>query len=246
MSRSAEIVRQYVRDVNVLHREYADDPLLAERFARFLDWQADYLLAQHGELAQREEYRDATAFIVNDLTGIEVSRRDRDLARIVPMMSRVLPDSVLATLARALELNANALTMNLAICRALFQDGDVHEFSERRYAAAVRAVTQRNHALSLVLAVRRVGEELEQIVHVPMIGATLASMRLPADLLGFGALHRFLAEGYRIFRELPDTERFLDELEERMLAIFRRLYDAPLASLDAAGNSAATASSEGS
>ena len=231
MSRAATAVRQFVRDVNALHREYLDDPLLAERFEHFLDWQAGYLLDQHRELAERDEYRDATAFVVNDLTGIGVSQRDRDLGRIVPMMSRVLPDSVLATLASALELNSEALAMNLAICRELYREGDVQALSERRYAAAVRAVTDRNHALSLVLKIRGVGQELQRIVSMPMIGSTLAGMRLPAELMGFGALHRFLAEGFRIFRDLPDTDRFLDELEERMLAVYRHLYDEPLASL---------------
>ena len=232
--------------VNALHREYLDDPLLAERFERFLVWQAEYLVAAFGEFAQREAYRDATTFVVNDLTGIEVSRRDRDLGRIVPMMSRVLPESVLATLAAALALNAAALRTNIDICRALFRDGDLLPFTERRYAAAVREVTDREQVRAQVLAIRGVGEDLDRIVQIPMIGATLASMRLPAQVMGFSALHRFLAEGFRIFRELPDTEAFLDELEERMLAIYLRLYDEPLAALVADGSSAATASSDGS
>ncbi|MEO0577894.1 MAG: hypothetical protein AAFZ58_04325 [Pseudomonadota bacterium] len=228
MSVLSHTVRRYARDVNELHHEYLVDPLLAERFERFLQWQAAYLLQQHGDFAARAEYTDAVEFVVNDLTGFDVSDRDRDLARIVPLMSRVLPDSVLATLAGALELNAGALAMNLAICRELYCEGDVHAFSERRYAAAVRVATDRDRARELVLAIRGVGEDLERIVELPMIGKTLSSMRLPAELMGFGALHRFLAKGFTTFRDLPDTPRFLDELEARMLAIYHRLYDASL------------------
>ncbi|MEM8981493.1 MAG: hypothetical protein AAGC71_00610 [Pseudomonadota bacterium] len=246
MSTISATVRRVASDVNTLHSEYLDDDGLAEAFRRFLDWQSQYLLAQHAEFAERAEYRDATAFVVNDLTGYEVNKRDHDLARIIPLMSRVLPDSVLATLASALELNANALKINLTICRYLVASGEIDALTERNYAAAVRAVTDRDSALTMVLAIKDLGLELDRIVHTPMIGSTLASMALPARLMGFRALHHFLAEGYRVFRALPDTQGFLDELEAQMLIVYARLYDSPLESLDTAGTSASTTSLDGS
>ncbi|MEM1263062.1 MAG: hypothetical protein AAGH76_11755 [Pseudomonadota bacterium] len=233
------------RDVNTLHREYLDDDALAAAFRQFLEWQSRYLLAQHAAFAERDEYRDATAFVVNDLTGFEVSKRDQDLARIIPLMSRVLPDSVLATLARALELNAGALAMNLKICREIEATGAIERLTEQRYAAALRAVTDREAALSMVLAIKDIGRELDRIVQIPMISSTLTSMGLPARLMGFQALHRFLAEGFRVFRALPNTDVFLDELETQMLTVYARLYDSPLDSLDAAGTSASTTSLDG-
>ena len=61
-----------------------------------------------------------------------------------------------------------------------------------------------------------------------MIGITLRAMRAPAHAAGFGALHEFLEKGYRTFREIPDIDHFLGEIEIRMIGVFRRIYTAPL------------------
>ncbi len=230
MKSSAQTVRDEIKRVNALHAEYLSDAEFGAQFREFLDWQARYLSAQYRDLIARAEYQQAAAFVINDLTGFDVNQRDRDLGRIVPLMSRVLPDAALGTLASALQLNAGALALNLAICRQLDASA-IDTLTEQRYADAVRNATDRGEALSLCQLTIDVGRRLAQIVALPMIGTTLASMRMPARLMGFAALHEFLATGFRLFRELPDSEKFLTDLDTRMRAIHARLYDAPLDSL---------------
>ena len=43
--------------------------------------------------------------------------------------------------------------------------------------------------------------------------------------------NQFLQTGYRTFRQIPDIEHFLDEIEVRAIEVFERIYTAPLEKL---------------
>jgi hypothetical protein len=56
-------------------------------------------------------------------------------------------------------------------------------------------------------------------------------MRAPAHAAAFGALQDFLERGYSTFKQIPDIDLFLSEIENRMVDVFTRIYTAPLAEL---------------
>ena len=72
------------------------------------------------------------------------------------------------------------------------------------------------------------GHTLKSLVRVPMIGMLLRTMRAPAHAAGFGALQKFLEKGYSTFREIPDIDHFLGEIEGRMISVFERIYTLPM------------------
>ena len=100
------LVRELTR-VARLHDERRTNPILAGSLERLADWQARRLRTTYADLAADPRYTAAVTFFQNDLySGADYSRRDADLARVVPTMVKMLPEGVIATVALAMELNA--------------------------------------------------------------------------------------------------------------------------------------------
>jgi hypothetical protein len=64
-----------------------------------------------------------------------------------------------------------------------------------------------------------------------MIGITLRAMKAPAHAAGFGALQDFLERGYTTFKQIPDIDLFLNEIEARMVDLFTQIYTTSLEEL---------------
>jgi hypothetical protein len=229
----AELLRHTQRS-NELHFQYARDSRLREIYQAFINWQLDYLLQYFEDMQARPDQAAAVAFIISDLAGVEISQRDQEFAKVVPMMVRLLPKNVLASAAAAMRLNASVLENNLAICQSIdaahLLSGKVRE---REYAEACRCVTSYEECMELVGLTVELGHELQHAIEIPMIGVTLKAMRGPARLAGIGALQSFLETGFRTFAALENVDQFLSEIEQRMERIFRRIYRGPITALAA-------------
>ncbi len=230
---TARELREYTDRSNAIHQEYLGDPELLERYERFVAWQLDYMLPFYEDLRASEDYAVAVNFVVSDLTGIGVNQRDHDLARVVPIMCKMLPDKALRTVATAMQLNARVLDINLSICRELFKEISVDaDISEAEYCSACRRASRLDECLELVYLTGEVGHNLDHVIRIPMIGLTLKVMRTPARLAGFGALQRFLEKGYRTFVALKDVDQFLDDMTLRMTDVFTRIFTEPVEHLN--------------
>ena len=83
-------------------------------------WQARRLEASFADFLAVPRTRPAAAFFRSDLYGDrDFSGRDRDVARIMPLMSRLLPESLLATAADAIELAVLSHAFDLRMAEAL-------------------------------------------------------------------------------------------------------------------------------
>lgn len=231
---SGERFRESIRIANALHARLLDDPLFARDYERFTNWQLEHLLPFFDDLYAETGYSEAIDFIMNELSGISVSHRDRDLERAAPAFTRLLPQRALQLLADAADANARVLQVNIAICDAL-RVGDrlPDEITEVDYCIACRSASDLEVLLALVRDVCDLGRSLKSLVKVPMIGVTLAAMRAPARATGFAALHHFLEHGYTTFREIPDIRHFIAEIEHRMKQVFTMIYTTSLAELRA-------------
>ncbi len=226
---AAKELRENTDRSNAIHQEYLGDPELLERYERFVAWQLDYMLPFYEDLRASVDYAVAVNFVVSDLTGIGVNQRDHDLARVVPIMSKMLPDKALRTVATAMQLNARVLDINLSICRELFKEISVDaDISEAEYCSACRRASRLDECLELVHLTGEVGHNLDYVIRIPMIGLTLRAMRTPARLAGFGVLQRFLEKGYRTFVALDDVDQFLDDITLRMTDVFTRIFTEPV------------------
>lgn len=221
--------REQIRRSNELHAEYLGDADLLKNYDRFTNWQLEYLLPFFSDLYATEGYAGAVDFVMTDLAGVGISNRDRDLERAAPVITSMLPLGALATIASAAELNASVLKVNIAICRCLVVDNELPpRITELDYCVACRKASSLEECVDLVHILTGLGDTLKSLVKIPMIGMMLRAMRGPANATGFAALQTFLEEGYSTFRDIPDIDHFLAEIDERMVEVFERIYTAPL------------------
>ncbi len=224
--------RRNIRRSNELHAEYLEDEHLLKNYDGFTNWQLEYLLPFFSDLHVREGYAEAIDFVIGDLAGISISGRDRDLERAAPAITTMLPFRPLETIATAAEMNARILEVNIRICRQLQIGNDLPKpITETDYCIACRKASSFEECVEIVHLVSGLGRTLKTLVKIPMIGITLKAMRVPAYAAGFGALQEFLESGYLTFRQIPDIEHFLGEIEQRAIKIFERIYAAPIEQL---------------
>ena len=226
---AADRLRYFTDLSNAVHREYLDHPDILKNYQAFVVWQNNYMLQFYDDFCVTKENTAAVDFVVSDLTGIGISERDHDLARVVPAMVTMLPDKALQTIAVAMELNSRILTINLSICRELFGNlPPASKISERNYCLACRNVSRLDEFLELVELTRQVGQSLNHVVKLPMIGMILRAMRTPARLAGFSSLQEFLETGYHTFRAIKDVDQFLDDISNRTASVFVKIMEEPL------------------
>ena len=232
-TRAAERLRHFTERSNVAHRRYLDDRDLFSSYEAFVDWQIRYMSSFFDDLRVSPDCDAAIDFFISDMTGIGISKRDEDFARVVHIMVRMLPERALVTLAEAMEVNARALEINIAICRDLArQPVEFANLNERDYCVACRRCSTLPEAMELVGMMHDVGHSLDHLIRIPLMGATLRAMRWPARMAGFGSLQEFLETGYRRFHEIEEPGRFLDNLATRVGEVFQRVYGEALENLE--------------
>lgn len=187
-------------------------------------WQVARLAATHADLLADPGTAVAARFFLDDLYGAkDFSRRDAELLRLLPTMTRLLPDRALHTVADAVELDALSEGFDEALARYL-EPADAGSISRADYTRAFRDTASREQRLHQVDLAQRIGRSLEGLVRHPMLGRLLGAMAAPARLAGLEQMHDFLSRGFAAFKGLPAGSRFLERIDSRerdlILAIF--------------------------
>ncbi len=204
-----------------LHQARLVSPRLAAALDRVAAFQSKRLNATYVDLARDRRYAEAIKFFQSDLYGPgDYSRRDADLARVVPIMARVLPDGVIATVAKAIELSALSHELDRALVAKL---GEASPLSVASYCVAYRACDNRRDRERQIALIVQVGTALDRYVHLPLLRSTLAAMRRPARIAGVGALQEFLERGLLSFRGMNGAGEFLAVIEARETAIMQAI-----------------------
>jgi hypothetical protein len=225
---AARRLRAHLAEVRALRAAARDAPALAQDRLAVREWQAARLARTHRELLESPRYGPAAAFFLADLYGPkDFSARDAGIARIEPMLARVLPASALDAVALAVELDALSERLDLALARGLRRDqprGPL-AIAAASYAEAYRTTatrSEREHQLALVA---RIGAELDRLARKRLVVGTLAMMEAPARAAGLEALHDFLARGFRTFRTMRGASEFLATIAAREHRILAQLFD---------------------
>jgi hypothetical protein len=216
--------------VQALHADRQRDPALSQALDRLGIWQSRRLGATYADLAAQPRYTDAVAFFQSDLYGGDFARRDADLARVVPLMVRMLPERVIATVALAMEVNALSQELDRLLLAQLPRGAG--ELTVAKYCRAFRAMGHREQRERQVQLIVDVGNGLDGVVRKPFIHAALVMMRTPARLAGVGVLHDFLERGFDAFHRMHGADDFLATIDRRERALFDRIFagdDAPFA-----------------
>ena len=178
------------------------------------------LARTHADLLAARETRAAAQFFLEDLYGVnDCARRDADIERVVPIMERVLPTLALRYIAEAIELDCQSELLDCEMAALLGE-----QFDEQDYIRAYRTVQNRAAREAQLAHIDSVGKSLCQLVHMPMMGASIAAMTIPAKLAQLSELHHFLQRGFSAFKKMPQPEEFVATIVRRETVILDRLY----------------------
>ncbi len=189
-------------------------------------WQARRLETSFDRFLADPRRRPAAQFFLSDVyNDRDFSRRDADIARVLPMMQRLLPTPVLGTLADAIELGLLTHAFDLRVAQRL-----EHATVRRRkldaplYAQAYRDAglpRLRHHQIDLLASV---GLGLSSALRMPGIAMLLKLSRGPARAAGLAELQGFLERGFAAFAQLGDARGFIEEIEADEREVARRLF----------------------
>lgn len=209
-----------------LRRELGGDTERAERLHRVNEWQAQRLARTHADLLANPRYRAAVEFFLTDLYApMDFSRRDQDLARISPVLARVLSEQALHTMGLALEMNVLTEELDAAICDQLAEMGSPEPLTEAVYARAYRRCDDADQRRRQIELIREVGEDLDAVVARPWIEKALKMARRPARMSGLGELYDLLQRGFYAFHRMNGSREFLDAIVGRELEIVDRIHE---------------------
>ncbi|WP_022968633.1 FFLEELY motif protein [Arenimonas oryziterrae] len=189
-------------------------------------WQARRLETSFRDFLATPNMRPAAEFFLTDLYGDkDFSARDRDAARILPLMSRILPETLLRAAADAIELAVLSHAFDLRLAESLAARKDpMAAISLADYVRAYRHAgcpRLRRHQIELVLGV---GRTLDAAVHKHGIFKLLKASRLPAHLAGLHELQAFLERGFTAFEALGGADLFLERIGAQEMEVSRRLF----------------------
>ncbi len=204
----------------------AADATTGRRRQALREWQAARLARTHADLLASRRYGPAADFFLSELYGPkDFSARDAEVARILPMMTAMLPVSGLRTILLAVEVDALSERFDAAMVRMLGARLDSGLLGDDAYARAYRQVGDRAGRVTQIRLIGETGEALEALAGKPLVRGILKMMHGPAHMAGLGELHAFLERGFEAFRSLgSDAGEFLETIISREQEISRALF----------------------
>jgi len=195
-----------------------------EPFQTLQQWQRQRLAESYSDLMNRESYRPACEFFLEELYGgLDFLERDQEVARVMSIMVSFLPRNALLTMADAFELQALSLEFDMAMAERLESTGAV-ELDVASYGVIYRSCGNRPLREKQILLIREVGNELAKLVHKLLVVRLIRLMRGPANAAGFGTLQAFLESGVLSFRKLEDPVYFINTIYEREWLSMQNLF----------------------
>lgn len=209
----------------------AHDPVreprnLLPQLSLLRQWQSKRLAGSFADFLADPRMRPAAEFFLSDLYGDrDFSARDRDAARVLPMMARLLPDSLLLAATEAIELAVLSHMLDLRMAEQLSRrPKPMAPITTADYVRAYRHGGYRHLRRHQIVLVLRVGHALDTAVKKHGVYKLLRAARIPAQLAGLSELQAFLERGFTAFDALGGADEFLERVASQELAISDRLF----------------------
>ena len=184
-------------------------------------WQNQRFARTYADLSRNPRYHAAIEFFLHELYGDgDMTARDADMVRILPLMIKLLPAVALQTVRDALAFEALSERLDTELARHLGN----RPLDIVSYGEAFRACGRPDEREQQVHCVKQVGGALDRMAHWPFIGTTLKLMRAPARAAGLEKLQEFLEGGYAAFGKMHGAEDFLATIAKRESAIIQRQF----------------------
>ncbi len=193
---------------------------------RLQSWQRERLAVTYADLLAEERFEPAGYFFLAELYGgLHFRERDQQVAQVLPVMVRMLPDHLLLALSEAFELQAMSLDLDLCMAHALAAEAS-EDLDAALYAACYRACDRHEERARQIELIHRLGLQLNEVVRHRMVLWMVRVMRGPARAAGFGELQAFLDGGLQAFTHMGDGRSFIETIYQRERTVMERLFAA--------------------
>ncbi|PKG92908.1 hypothetical protein [Paraglaciecola sp. MB-3u-78] len=220
----SDSTKQIIRHLHgiITMQEIADKAGLIPTIRAVQAWQCKRLLVSHQHMYQQKRFQPAVEFFINELYGPnDFSQRDQDIARIVPKMSKFLPEKALQSLASALHLNTLSFELDFGLANKLVDT----EINRESYAKAYVSCDNLNVRQQQIDYIRTLGNDLAEVVKMKGISSLLFISRKPAKMAGVLALHEFLEKGFKAFKNIGNVEDFIIPVVNKEHQIMQQLVN---------------------
>lgn len=189
-------------------------------------WQTQRLERSFARFLQDPIRRPAANFFLSDVYGDrDFSQRDADIAKVMPMMQRLLPSALVATVADGIELGALTHALDLRMAQALQRLAPRRrKIDEVLYTNAYRDVGLPRLRARQIELIDHVGQGLAAALRMPGVSMLLKLSRVPAKAAGLGELQVFLERGFAAFAGLDDARAFLADIRQHESTAMARLF----------------------
>jgi hypothetical protein len=215
-----QTLRRELKAVVTLRHETKNNPATHAALSALKQYQCARMAKTHADLLVSMDSCTAAQFFLNDLYGVkDLTQRDADVERIIPVMERILPLPALQTITEAIVLDALSESLDTGMASILGGD-----FSENDYIAAYRKAGCRGERVRQIQHIQSVGSSLRELVRTPLVGGMLSMMRGPAKIAGLSELHGFLERGFEAFKRMKQPQIFVATIVARESAILENIY----------------------
>lgn len=220
------LFKQVLRGHIAGDRELVDATGLSPQMAQLRQWQVDRLTQTHGDLLRSQRYGRACQFFLTDIYGArDFNQRDADAENVYNTMRKYLPDRLLVTMGKAIQLNRITEKLDNHLLQVLVNELEMNEsLTAEQYAAAYRRCdnyAEREKQLAMVMDT---GRGVDNLTRIPMIGMVLRAARGPATRAGWLELQEFMERGYAAFKEMKGADQFLAIVEQRERRILDQIF----------------------
>jgi hypothetical protein len=195
-----------------------------DEFELLQAWQRDRLGRSFADLIEQESYRPACNFFLSELYGgLDFLQRDQDMGKVMSVMTRFLPDGVLLSMSEAFELQAISLEYDISMAGYIEREG-MEGLDMPSYCAVYRACSDRPGRSRQIELIRKLGWDLDRLVHRVLVTYLVRLLHGPAHAAGFGALQDFLESGLESFRAMEDARYFIETIYGREREAMERMF----------------------
>lgn len=204
------------KDLRLIAR---DDMKLSETKKALKHFQIERIKKTHSDLLNDRDTKEAALFFLNEIYSCkDLINRDRDLEKLLPLIGKMFPENTLEVIADAMVLDGLTEQLETKIALKLGNN-----FTEEDYLKAYREETSYEERLEQLNLVKKLGDNLCKLVHIPLIATTLKLMKFPAKIANLEEMHDFLNTGFQTFQKTKDPQMFIDTLVEREKKILEKI-----------------------
>lgn len=203
-----------------IRKEYGASKELTDVKNELKGYQVERLKFTHAEFLENPETKDATHFFLTEIySEKDLTKRDKGLEKVVPMMCKLFTPELLLVLSDALELDALTEELDMTMSKGLKKG-----FTSDEYIKMYQT-TDFNKRKRQIELTEKLGDSLKEIIKFPLIGTLLGTMGGPAKLMGLKDVHMLLQNGFNIFSKTKDVDTFLKTLIRKEYEILDSIYN---------------------